>query len=114
MNPLDLDNQLNALIVQGENVAAFQKFYDENVVAQENNEPERHGRDEWMRGFVELAKNIESGNARVIANAANGDVSFSEWENEFVIKGVGPVTMVQVAVRHWRNGRVIRERFYHK
>jgi hypothetical protein len=42
-----------------------------------------------MRSFAELAKNIEGGSARVIGNAANGDVSFSEWENDFVIKGVG-------------------------
>ncbi len=87
MSTLELDNQLDALILQGKNLEAFQKFYDENVVAQENNDPERHGRDAWVRSFQEGMKNIEGGTARVIANAANGDVSFSEWENEFVIKG---------------------------
>ena len=50
----------------------------------------------------------------MIANAANGDVSFSEWENNLVIKGMESMKVVQVALRHWRSGRVVRERFYHK
>jgi len=41
-------------------------------------------------------------------------VSFSEWEIDLTMKGMGAMKMVQVAVRRWRNGRVVRERFYHK
>jgi ketosteroid isomerase-like protein len=114
MDTLQLDNALNALILQGKNSEAFLKYYDENVVAQENDEPERKGREQWMRSFEEIAKNIEKYDARVVANAANGDVSFSEWESDAVIKGMGAMRMVQVAVRRWKNGRVVRERFYHK
>ena len=111
---LELDDQLNTLILQGKNLEAFRRFYDENVVAQENNDAERIGREPWIRAFEESAKNIEKVDSRVLANAVNGDVSFSEWETEFVIKGMSPMKMVQVAVRQWRNGRVVRERFYHK
>jgi hypothetical protein len=82
MDTLQLDNELNALILQGKNSEAFLKYYDENVVAQENDEPERKGREQWMR--------------------------------DAVIKGMGAMRMVQVAVRRWKNGRVVRERFYHK
>ena len=109
MGTLDLDNQLNALIIAGKNSEAFLKFYDENVVAQENDEPERHGREQWMRGREEMAKNIERYRARVLANAANGDVSFSEWEYDMAIKGMGAMKMNQVAVRRWRQGRVIHD-----
>ena len=43
MNILELDEQLNALIIARQSVAAFTRFYAEDVVAQENDEPERVG-----------------------------------------------------------------------
>jgi hypothetical protein len=61
-----------------------------------------------------MAKNIEKSEGRVLSHAANGDVSFSEWESSAVIKGMGAMSIKQVAVRRWRNGRVVHERFYHK
>lgn len=45
MNVLELDNELNNMIIHGKSVDALRKFYAENVVAQENDEPERVGRD---------------------------------------------------------------------
>ncbi len=114
MDTLELDRQLNAMIVQGKSADAFQRFYAEDVVSQENDEPERLGRDTWMRARQEMEKNIKKFDARVLANAANGDVSFSEWEYSVEIEGMGAMKIVQVAVRRWKGGRVVRERFYHK
>jgi hypothetical protein len=114
VNTLDLDRQLNALIIEGKSVEAFQQFYAEDVVAQENDEPERVGRDAWMRARQEMEKNIRKFDARVLAHAANGDVSFSEWEYNLELAGMDEMRINQVAVRRWKNGRVVRERFYHK
>lgn len=114
MNTLELDRQLNEMIVAGKSVDAFLNFYAEDVVAQENDEPERHGRDAWMKARQQMEQNLKSFKARVLANAANGDVSFSEWAFDMEIAGMGAMKMNQVAVRRWKDGRVIRERFYHK
>ena len=114
MNTLDLDNELNAMIVDGKSVDAFPKFYDEDVVAQENDEPARVGRDQWMRARMEMEKKTKKFHARVLANAANDDTSFSEWHYEIELEGMGSMTIAQVSVRHWKNGKVVRERFYHK
>lgn len=114
MDILQLDNQLNAFIVEGKSVAAFEKFYAEDVVAQENDEPERHGRAEWVRARQEMEKNIVKFDARVLANAVLGDVSFSEWEYHMEFQGGNTMRLAQVAVRRWKDGLVIRERFYHK
>ena len=114
MTTLELDHQLNAMISEGKSVEAFQKFYAEDVVAQENDETERMGRDAWMRARQEMEKNIRKFDARVLAHAANGDTSFSEWEYNLELEGMGAIRIVQVAVRRWKNGRVVRERFYHK
>jgi hypothetical protein len=114
MDTLELDRQLNALIIQGKSTDAFLKFYDENVVSQENDEPERRGRDAWMRTRQEMEKQIKKFEARVLAHAANADTSFSEWDYNIELEGMGAMKIAQVAVRRWKDGKVIRERFYHK
>jgi hypothetical protein len=114
MNILQLDTQLNNMIVEGKSVEAFERFYAEDVVAQENDEPERVGRAPWIQARAEMEKNLKKFNARFLANAANGDVSFSEWEFDMEIGGMGAMKMVQVAVRRWKDGKIVRERFYHK
>ena len=114
MNTLELDHQLNTMIMEGKSTDAFLMFYAEDVVAQENDEPERVGRDAWMRARQEMEKNIKKFDARVLAHAANGDTSFSEWEYDIELEGMGAMHIAQVAVRRWKDGRIVRERFYHK
>lgn len=111
---LELDRLLNALIIQRKTADAFLNFYDENVVAQENDDAERAGREPWMRARLDFEDKIKKFNARVLASAANGDTSFSEWEYDVEVEGMGALRIAQVAVRRWKNGRVVRERFYHK
>jgi SnoaL-like domain len=114
MKTLELDQALNDLIIAGKTVEAFEKFYAEDVVARENSESERVGREPWMRGRLDFERKLKKFSARVIAHAADGDTSFSEWEFDLEIEGMGAMNIAQVAVRRWRNGRVVRERFYHK
>lgn len=114
MNTLDLDEQLNAMICAGRSVEAFETFYAEDVIAQENDEPERLGRDAWMRGRQQLETQINKLDARVLAHASDGEVSFSEWEYNMEIEGMAAMKVIQVAVRRWKDGRVVHERFYHK
>lgn len=96
MSTLELDRQLNELIIQEKTADAFRAFYAEDVVAQENDEPERVGRDAWMRARQEMEKAIRKSDTPVLAHAANGDVPFSEWEYDDEMEGM---RIVQVAVR---------------
>ena len=114
MDVLQLDKQLNELILQRKSREAFLAFYVADVIAQENDEPERVGREGWMRAREEMEKNIRKFEARVLAHAANGDVSFSEWDYNVELEGMGQLRIHQVAVRRWKDGKVVRERFYHK
>lgn len=114
MDVLELDRQLNDLIIQRKSEEAFMKFYAEDVVSQENDEAERTGREPWMRARLGFESQIKKYEARVLAHAANGDISFSEWDYDVDIEGMGALRVGQVAVRRWKDGRVVRERFYHK
>jgi hypothetical protein len=114
-NIADLDKKLNDAVLAGKALEAFEELYDENIVMQENSEPEFRGKDVNRKREIEFFSSVEAWHGgAVLAAAVNGDVSFSEWTMDVSIKGVGRVQMAQVAVRRWKNGKIVHERFYHK
>ena len=114
-NTLELDKKLNDAILNGTAMAAFEELYDDNCVMQENTEPEYRGKDFNRKREQEFFATVEAWHGgKVLAAAAAGDVSFSEWEMDVTLKGVGRITMNQATVRRWKGGKIVHERFYHK
>ena len=114
-NIAELDKYLNDSILSGKAMEAFEKVYDDDIVMQENTDPEYRGKDFNRKREEEFFASVEAWHGgRVLASAIGDDVSFSEWEMEVTLKGVGRITMSQVAVRRWKNGKIVHERFYHK
>ncbi len=110
-----LDKALNDRILAGDILGAFDEFYAPNVVMQENNTEPFVGKEvnrEREQKFVASVEKIHKG--AVIDSAVNGKVSFSQWEMDITFKGGNRMKMEQVAVRHWENGKVVRERFFYK
>ncbi len=111
----DLENELNQSITKGDFLKAFNKYYGDNVVMQENDAAPVTGKDVNRKKQEEFMKSVEQfHSAKLLGEAINGDLAFSEWEFDLSLKGHGRTRMHQVAVRHWRNGQVARERFYYK
>lgn len=109
-----LDKQLNDDVLSGKAMEAFEKYYADDVVMRENNEEPRRGKDVNRKAEEEFFASVEAFHgAKVKASAVNGDVSFSQWEMDISFKGGKRVTMEQVAVRHWKNGKVAHERFFY-
>jgi hypothetical protein len=52
--------------------------------------------------------------AKLVASAVGDGVTFSEWELDVTLKGMGRNQSAQVARRQWKDGRIVHERFYHK
>ena len=114
-NILELDKKLNDAVLGGKAMEAFEELYDEDIVMQENSEPEYRGKAFNRQREIEFFQSVEAWHGgEVLASAANGEVSFSEWTMDVTLKGVGRITMAQVAVRRWKNGKIVHERFYHK
>jgi hypothetical protein len=114
MSIAELDRKLNDLILSGKVLEAFEEFYADNVEMRENNEAPRVGKAanrEYEQKFVSAIEAFHG--VQVLASAAHGDVSFSEWHYDFTLKGVPRMTYNQVAVRRWKNGKVVDERFYY-
>jgi ketosteroid isomerase-like protein len=109
-----LDQKLNQAILAGNALAAFDEFYADDVVMQENNEAPRHGKAVSREFEVAFFSSIETFHgATCDASAVNGDTSFSQWTWDLTFKGGPRIQMQQVAVRQWKAGKVAHERFFY-
>ena len=113
-NVEQLDKQLNDDILAGKIMDAFEKYYADDVVMQENSEDPRVGKAANRKAEEEFMSSVEAfHSASVKASAVNGDVSFSEWEMDITFRGGKRAKFNQVAVRHWKNGKIAHERFFY-
>lgn len=114
-NIAELDKKLNDAILSGKALEAFDELYDDDVVMQENTEAPYVGKAFNRQREIDFFSSVEAWHSgKVLSSATNDNVSFSEWEMDITMKGVGRLTMTQVAVRRWKNGKIVHERFYHK
>jgi hypothetical protein len=115
VNHATLDQQLNQQIQKGDVLTAFETFYADDVVMQENLDEPRAGKAanrNFEKQFVESV--AEWHQMDLLSSAVNGDVSFSEWAYELTFKNGTRIKAAQAAVRRWKDGKVAHERFYHK
>ncbi len=111
---IELEKQLNQMILEGRALEAFEQFYSDDIVMQENNEPARVGK-AANREFEEefFGSIVEFHGATLGEVAVTGDTSFSEWTFDATFNDGNRVANPQVTRRKWSNGKVIDERFYH-
>lgn len=110
---------LNAMILQGQILDAFEKFYAEDVVMQDNTKPPRIGKDanrEFETQFVNgltAFRGAEIKGVAVEAEDDNNGIAFIEWYMDFTHSAWGDLIQQQVAVQRWKDGQIVHERFYH-
>ena len=111
-----LDQSLNDMVLSGKALEAFEKYYADDVVMQENSDEPRVGKEANRKAEEEFFASLqEFHEGKVLASAVNGDTSFSEWFMDVTFKNGYRLNLAQVAVRKWKDGKVIHERFfYHK
>ena len=86
----------------------------EDVVMQENSNEPVVGKDANRQREEEFFASLEEFHgAGVVATAATGDWSFSQWWMDVTVRGVGRARTEQVSVRVWKDGLVVSERFYY-
>jgi hypothetical protein len=113
-NVAALEQELNTLVLQGQILAAFDRFYADNVVMQENNAAATVGKAANRAREVQFVESIaELHHAALLGSAVSGDHSFSEWLMDVTFKNGIRVRLEQVAVRKWVDGEIVHERFYY-
>ena len=109
----DLDRRLNDELENHRYMEAYEALYSEDVVMQENTSPPTVGKAlnrERQIAFYDSVAEFHKSN--LIGSAVSGDRTYSEWEFEFTLKNGMRLTLAEVCVRQWRDGKVFYERFY--
>jgi len=109
-----LDRTLNDMVLSGKALEAFEKFYADDVVMQENSEEPRVGKAANRKAEEEFFASLqEFHEGKLLSSAVNGDTSFSEWFMDVTFKNGHRYKLAQAAVRKWKDGKVVHERFYY-
>ena len=114
MNNFKKNNaQLNEMLEQGNAMAAFELLYAENVTMQENETEPRIGKDfnrEQCGGFVEAFPDLK---LQILSVAYGENLSIQEVLFDYTNQEGEKIIYPEIAVRHWENGLVVKEKFYY-
>lgn len=109
-----LDRELNELVLNGQALEAFERFYSEDVVMQENSGDPIVGKKLNRQREIDFFTSLdEFHGAGVLGHAVSDGRSYSEWWMDVTFKDGGRVKREQVAARVWKDGLVVSERFYY-
>lgn len=105
---------LNALVINGKLMDAFEKYYSDDIAMQENENAPVVGKDANRKREQEFLNNIvEFRAASVEGIAVSGDLSFVIWKYDYTHKEWGVKKYTQVSVQRWRNGQIYHEQFFY-
>jgi ketosteroid isomerase-like protein len=111
----ELDEALNTAILTGKALEAFEEYYADDVVMQENSDEPRVGKDANRTAEIEFFSSLAAfHDGKLLSSAVNGDITFGEWFMDITFKNGFRAQMSQVAVRRWKDGKIAHERFYYK
>jgi ketosteroid isomerase-like protein len=104
------------LVRKGQFMDAFEKYYSEDVVMQENNDPPKVGKTQNRTAEKEFLDSVEAVHETQIKNVAfdpNKNVVMIQEYMDLTLKGMGRVKMEEIAVQTWRDGKIVEERFFY-
>lgn len=109
-----LDHALNEAVLNGKALEAFEQYYADDVVMQENSDEPRVGKDANRKAEVDFFSSLaEFHEGKLLSSAVNGDVTFGEWFMDVTFKNGTRYKLAQTAVRRWKDGKIVHERFYY-
>lgn len=116
MNTL-LENisNVNDMILQGKGLEAFEQYYHEDVIMQENDNPAVVGKVANRKREEEFFGSITEFRSAKILNVAIGEnnTTMVEWHMDYTHKDWGIKNITQVAIQQWKDGKIINEKFYY-
>ena len=110
-------NELNNMILKGEILDAFDKFYAEDVVMQDNDTPQREGKPAcraFEEAFVNNLTAFRGAEVKNVMVSEEAGVATVEWGFDYTHKEWGDKNYTQVAVQRWRDGKIISEQFLYE
>lgn len=104
--------ELNNLVISGRLIDAFEKFYHNDVVMQENNSAPTVSKNANYERELEFLNNVtEFRQAEVKGIGVNGNLSYVIWQYDYTHKDWGVRNYSQVSIQEWKDGKIIKEVF---
>ncbi len=113
-NIKELVEDLAKMISEGKILEAFDKYYADDVVMQENEDAPRIGKAvslEYEKAFVNGITEMHDG--KTLGIAVGDNYSTIESFMDVTHKDWGRIARSQVACQTWKDGKVVKEKFYY-
>ena len=105
-------NELNSLIEEFRYPEALDKFYHEELVTQENEEPPIVGLTNYKEAGKKFMSCISNYSAQVKNVIISDRMSVTEWHYKFDHTMAGKWDRFQISVQRWKDGKIIHERHH--
>ncbi len=103
---------LNTMVTEGRLLAAFEKYYHDEVAMQENNLPPTVSKTaNRQRELAFLGNVTDFRSAEVKGLAVGENISYVTWQYDYTHKEWGVRQYQQVSVQQWQDGKIIHEQF---
>ena len=109
MTHLEQATKLYQMIGEGKMAEAIDLLYDENVTVIEATGESFEGKKKQQERLVEWENGLDG----FTANEAEGITMVESWVDVTFKGAPGPMKFEEVAVQHWKDGKIVRERFYY-
>jgi hypothetical protein len=111
---LEKISDLNDLVLQGKALDAFEKYYHDEVVMQENENAPTIGKDANRQREIEFFDSItEFRSARPLKVTVGEGITMVQWQYDYTHKDWGVKNYTQVSVQEWKDGKIIKEQFFY-
>jgi len=111
---LEKISDLNNLVLQGKVLEAFDKYYHDDVVMQENENTPTIGKTANKKREEEFFSSItEFRSAKPLKISTGEGFTMVQWHYDYTHKDWGVRNYTQVSVQEWKDGKIISEQFFY-
>ena len=105
---------LNDLVLQGKALEAFETYYDDDVIMQENESVPTIGKEaNRTRENQFYSSLLEFRSAKLLKLTIGENITMTQWHYDYTHKDWGVRNYIQVSVQEWKNNKIIKEQFFY-
>jgi ketosteroid isomerase-like protein len=111
---LEKITDLNDLVLQGKALEAFDKYYHDDVVMQENENPPTVGKAlnrQREEAFFAAITDFRGAHPQKVT--VGEDTTMVQWHYDYTHREWGTRNYTQISVQEWQDGKIIREQFFY-
>ena len=111
---LEKIGNLNDLVLQGKALEAFETYYADDVIMQENENTPTVGKEANRKREKEFYSSIlEFRSAKLLKLTVGENTTMTQWHYDYTHKDWGIRNYVQVSVQEWKNKKIVKEQFFY-